>query len=427
MTTYTFNVLPDTSANYYFDIQYFDSNLYCTSSVSPYIIKLSPSGVITPICTDADASFNGQKGCLAIYGSTTIYYSNNINNKVYTVDVSTGIASEIATVPGSQVRTITLNTAKTHLYAGTSTEVYIMNTTPPFTPNLFASGYNNLSTVRYFNHNLYVNDYADRNLVILDNSGNTLHTYNTGSTSTSGTVFDIYEDWYVANNNSGSEFSLVNKDDGTLTDISTNGIPYNGADFKVIAFDENDFAYQLTWNNVKGIYKSTSAFCFNEGTKILCMNNQLADEYIAIELLQIGDFVKTYKHGYRRVSKVIKGSFRNNPKKWNMCMYKMAKTDTNGLIEDLIVTGGHSILVDAISEEEQKRYDAMKIPDFSKLTIDNKHLLLSCCSDQFTPMQDRKIYTYYHLLLENNDDEEERFGIWANGVLTETPNVKTVK
>jgi hypothetical protein len=28
------------------------------------------------------------------------------------------------------------------------------------------------------------------------------------------------------------------------------------------------------------------------------------------------------------------------------------------------------------------------------------------------------------LLLENNDDKEERFGIWANGILTETPNEK---
>jgi hypothetical protein len=41
-------------------------------------------------------------------------------------------------------------------------------------------------------------------------------------------------------------------------------------------------------------------------------------------------------------------------------------------------------------------------------------------------MQDTGRYNYYHLLLENNDDEEERFGIWANGILTETPNVKTV-
>jgi hypothetical protein len=69
----------------------------------------------------------------------------------------------------------------------------------------------------------------------------------------------------------------------------------------------------------------------------------------------------------------------------------------------------------------------MGIPSFSKSTIDNKHLLLSCCSDQFAPMQDTNLYNYYHLLLENNDDEEERFGIWANGILTETPNEKTIK
>jgi hypothetical protein len=171
---------------------------------------------------------------------------------------------------------------------------------------------------------------------------------------------------------------------------------------------------------------SADAFCFNKGTKILCMNKQLDDEYVDIELLKVGDFVKTFKHGYRKVSKTLSGSFRNNPKKWNMCMYKMAKTESNGLIEDLIVTGGHSILVDSLSDADLAKYKEMGIPDFANETIDNKHLVLSCVSDQFTPMQDNSMYNYYHLLLENNDDEEERFGIWANGVLTETPNEKTV-
>jgi hypothetical protein len=194
----------------------------------------------------------------------------------------------------------------------------------------------------------------------------------------------------------------------------------------VLPFDENYILY-VSIVNEPAIWVSTTPLCFNEGTKILCLNQELMDEYNAIELLRIGDFVKTYKHGYRKIHKVIQGSFKNNPKKWNMCMYKMVKTLTNGLTDDLIVTGGHSLLVDAISDEEQKRYDEMGIPSFSKSTIDNKHLLLSCCSDQFTPMQDTGKYNYYHLLLENNDDEEERFGIWANGILTETPNVKTVK
>jgi len=220
-------------------------------------------------------------------------------------------------------------------------------------------------------------------------------------------------------------------DSGTTFTLSGNILtcPTTSVSLYSMTVDESFYVYIVVVDESEEyiIYKSSSAFCFNEGTKILCMNKQMMDKYIRIELLRIGDFVKTYKHGYRKIHKIIKGSFKNNPKKWNMCMYKMAKTRTNGLTDDLIVTGGHSLLVDAISDEEQKKYDEMGISEFSKTTIDNKHLLLSCCSDQFAPMQDNKKYNYYHLLLENNDDEEERFGIWANGILTETPNVKTVK
>ena len=175
------------------------------------------------------------------------------------------------------------------------------------------------------------------------------------------------------------------------------------------------------------IYISNTAFCFNKGTKILCLNPELVDEYIAIEQLQEGDFVKTYKHGYRKIIKTISGRLYNNPDKWNMCMYKMAKTETNGLLEDLIVTGGHAILVDSITKKQQAKYDEMGISCFSKQTIDGKKLLLSCVSEQFAPMPDTNMYTYYHLLLENNDDEEERFWIYANGILAETPNEKTLK
>ena len=175
------------------------------------------------------------------------------------------------------------------------------------------------------------------------------------------------------------------------------------------------------------IYVSSVLFCFNEGTKILCLNEELFDNYVPIENLQEGDYVKTYKHGYRKIIQIIKGSFRNNSDKWNMCMYKMAKTKTNRLIEDLIVTGGHSILVDSITKKQQTKYDEMGISEFSKQTIDGKHLLLACVSDQFVPMSDNEVYTYYHLLLNNDNDVDTRFGIWANGILTETPNEKSLQ
>jgi hypothetical protein len=199
----------------------------------------------------------------------------------------------------------------------------------------------------------------------------------------------------------------------------------NNNNLSSMAFDSSGtmFARQT---NMSDIWTSTN-YCFNEGTKILYLNKELFDEYVPIEQLKLGDFVKTYKHGYRKIIKIIKGSFRNNPTNWNMCMYKMTKTKSNRLIEDLIVTGGHSILVDSISKQQQAKYDEMGISEFSKITIDGKHLLLACVSDQFVPMPDNKVYTYYHLLLNNDNDEEERFGIWANGILTETPNEKTIK
>jgi hypothetical protein len=35
-------------------------------------------------------------------------------------------------------------------------------------------------------------------------------------------------------------------------------------------------------------------------------------------------------------------------------------------------------------------------------------------------MQNNELYTYYHFVLENNSNDDERFGIWANGILSET-------
>jgi len=160
------------------------------------------------------------------------------------------------------------------------------------------------------------------------------------------------------------------------------------------------------------------AACFNEGTKILCLNNNL-EEYIPIEHLRKGDLVKSYKHGYKKIDLIGKNVMLNNPKKWDNCMYKMEKTESNELTEDLIVTGGHSILVDSMTTEEKVLND-----ELFGLTplIDNKYLLLSSVSRHFKPLQDEKLYTYYHFVLENDNDDEARYGVWANGILTEIPS-----
>ena len=101
-------------------------------------------------------------------------------------------------------------------------------------------------------------------------------------------------------------------------------------------------------------------------------------------------------------------------------MYKMEKTDDNELIDDLIITGGHAILVDdlgSFKEENDLIFGETRM-------IDDKYLLLSDISTDFQKIENTNLYTYYHFILENNGSNEERFGVWANGILTETPSKK---
>ena len=175
--------------------------------------------------------------------------------------------------------------------------------------------------------------------------------------------------------------------------------------------------------NFDGLYsefsytiRSADPSCYNEGTKILCLNKQLAEEYIAIELLRKGDLVKSYKHGYRRVDLIGKDSMINNPERFNQSMYKMEKTAENGLLEDLIVTGGHVLLVDDLGDHKEKNYAIFGATPM----IDDKYLLLAAVSNDFKKIENNNLYTYYHFTLENNGSDDERFGVWANGILTET-------
>jgi hypothetical protein len=155
--------------------------------------------------------------------------------------------------------------------------------------------------------------------------------------------------------------------------------------------------------------------CFNEGTKILCLNNK-EEEYVPIENLRVGDIVKTYHYGYRKIELIGKNHLINHPdNKFTSSMYKMEKTESNGLIEDLIVTGGHSILVDDLGNQKELNEKL-----FGEQKIEDKFLLLAAASNDFVKINDTEKYTYYHFVLEDNGNDKMKFGVWANGVLSET-------
>lgn len=156
--------------------------------------------------------------------------------------------------------------------------------------------------------------------------------------------------------------------------------------------------------------------CFNYGTQILTLDVDMKPKYIPIQELKPGMIVSTYFYGPRKISMIGYSKMLNNPDKWRMCMYKMVKK--GDMIDDLIITGGHSILVDnpPTGDElvKQKQYWGNK-----QYKIRDKYKILSSVSRDFEQIKTHDVFTYYHLVLEHTDPEYQ-FGIWANGVLTES-------
>lgn len=161
----------------------------------------------------------------------------------------------------------------------------------------------------------------------------------------------------------------------------------------------------------------TDQFCFNTGTKIMCLTRQGVEEEIPIETLRKGDLVKTHLHGYRPIVRIGKGVMFNNPRDvWN-CMYEYPHSNY------LTLTGGHAILCDTITVEE--RFRLTQLYRGGKLAmLDGKYVVFANTSSLFRPVQNDSIYVYYHLALEGDEEIHRRFGIWANGVMAETSTVE---
>ena len=154
--------------------------------------------------------------------------------------------------------------------------------------------------------------------------------------------------------------------------------------------------------------------CFCEGSEILCIIDN-EEKYIKVQHLKIGNIVKTYNDEPKKIIKYYKNKYRNDKSHHQICKISNYENQT----KDLYITGGHSILVDELTENEKReslKYwnDLMKIKD--------KYLLLSCVNENAKKINDSNIYTIYHIVLEN-DDIYGQYGIYANGILTESMSI----
>jgi len=150
----------------------------------------------------------------------------------------------------------------------------------------------------------------------------------------------------------------------------------------------------------------------------------LSNGYIPIQNLEPGTLIKTYgNHQFLPLKYLYKTKI--NYKKTNNKLNKLFKYDKQkfGLIEDLIVSGGHSVLVDELQDDEKKLTNQFW-NEYEK--IENKYKLLACIDSRNTEFEQEGIYNLYQIVLEY-EDKNKQFGIFANGILTETMSIDFYK
>jgi len=158
------------------------------------------------------------------------------------------------------------------------------------------------------------------------------------------------------------------------------------------------------------------------------MNNKL--RYLPIENLNQYTYVYTQRSGFKRIKYLIKMKLLNNEIRTINKLYISKKSKNEKLINDLYVTGSHAILKESITEVENKKMLRLlnKLVDYKyNRMLDEKHKVIACFDNQFEQYNEQGYFNIYHIVLENNGDVEKNYGIYANGILVESTNEKTIE
>lgn len=161
--------------------------------------------------------------------------------------------------------------------------------------------------------------------------------------------------------------------------------------------------------------------CFKEDTKILTNKG-----YVPIQKLRKGNLIKTFLDGYKAIDMIGKREIYHSASQERIKeqLYKCSEDNYDEIIEPLILTGCHSILVDDYTSEEQ-RNKTIEINGNTYVT-DRKYRLPACADLRASVYETPGTYNIYHLALEN-DDYYMNYGIYANGLLVETCSKRYLK
>jgi len=197
-------------------------------------------------------------------------------------------------------------------------------------------------------------------------------------------------------------------------------------DLNIVTINVGDSTFSSITSSYN-IYVMVLRNCFLEGTKILCyIDNE--EKYIPIEQMKEGTLVKTPLNGYVAVNTIGHSKIYNPADKLRgeNRLYKRTKDTYPELIEDLIVTGCHSILVEDDRITPEIREKTKELFKHEIMLTDKKIRLLTCLDDLAEPYEEEGVFTIWHFALEHFDDYMN-YGVWANGLLMETCSINMMR
>jgi hypothetical protein len=163
------------------------------------------------------------------------------------------------------------------------------------------------------------------------------------------------------------------------------------------------------------------AICFGDNTllPIVVKNeNKCKIVYKKIQEISVGEYVMTEYHGPKKIKYIYHEKIQNvpngeNQKKLNNKLYLLKKEKFPELIEDLVLTGNHSILVklNHLNIQAMTKNPEMYLRNYYRLeTYKNKK-----AEDYFFD----GVFNIYNVILENNN-KYVKYPIRINGILSES-------
>lgn len=165
--------------------------------------------------------------------------------------------------------------------------------------------------------------------------------------------------------------------------------------------------------------------CFKEDTKILILKNSL-ETFVPVQELKRGDLVKTLCNGFVPINLIGKKDIvhtSSGPRDKNK-LYTCTQENYPELVEDLVMTGCHSILVNDFVNDKQ-REDTKDV--LGKIYVtDSKYRLPTCLDERASIYEKDGTFTIYHIALDN-ESYYSNYGICANGLLVESCSIRYLK